>query len=60
METIDYKSEEGITIALLEGIMLNATLLRNRFLTTPEILEAIKDLQEDKSLEYLLKYNRSL
>lgn len=54
MTTIDCRSEEGITIGLIDTIITAAHALQGRDLAHPEVTEAIRDLQSDAELRELL------
>lgn len=51
---IECKSETGITVSLVDGILTMSSLLSTRNLNSPEVKEAIKDLKEDPDLGKLL------
>ena len=48
------KSEEGITVGLIDSIINSLRLLRKRSLKGDAIKEALIDFRCDKDLEYLL------
>ena len=52
--TSDCRSEDGITIGLIDTIINSARLLRDRKLDSKDVLEALKDLDCDEDLEYVL------
>jgi len=54
MET-DCRSEVGITVGLVDGMISMARVLRHRDLSSPEVQEALKDLQSDEDVAFLLE-----
>lgn len=53
-EPLDCKSEEGITIGLIDIIMTSAVLLRGRSFNHPDVANALVDLAYDKDVNSLL------
>ena len=53
---IDCRSETGITIGLIDSIISISRILVNRDIRDPDIIEALKDLQNDEDLKSLLKH----
>ena len=53
-EIIDCRTELGITIGLIDSIITIGRILRKRNLTNYQIKEALKDLQSDEDINYLL------
>lgn len=53
--TIDCKSEDGITIQLIDTIMMCASLLSQRDLTSDDVAEALKDLSNDDDVTRLIE-----
>lgn len=54
---IDCRSEEGITIGLIDGLMSTARVLRRRLENgdmTPNVVEALRDFQQDEDIRYVL------
>lgn len=51
---VECRSEEGITIGLIDTILLCASVLGSRELNTPEIQEALRDLHCSPELFALL------
>jgi len=51
---IDCRSEEGITISLIDALITQCRILRHRNLDSSNVKEALKDLQADNDLKYLL------
>ena len=43
-------SEEGITVGLIDGIIAICRILKDRDLTHPEVVEALKDLRDDEDV----------
>lgn len=52
--TIDCRSEEGLTIGLIDSILTAASLLVSREMQDPAIREAIEDLRQSPELRELL------
>lgn len=50
----DCRTDEGITVGLIEGIISSLRILRQRGVSTVAELEAMRDLQADESLRWLL------
>lgn len=50
----DCRSEIGITVGLIDTLINTARILRERDLNSLEIKEAIKDLQQDEDIKYIL------
>jgi hypothetical protein len=50
----DCRTEEGITIGLIDSIIIISRILAKRKLNTPQIQEALKDLGSDEDLESIL------
>lgn len=53
--TIDCKSEDGITIQLIDTVMMCASLLSQRNLTSDSVIEALKDLSNDGDVSKLIE-----
>jgi len=47
-EQVDCKSEEGITIGLIDSLIYICKVLSKRDMTHPQIKEALEDIQNDK------------
>lgn len=47
---VDCRSEEGITIGLIDTIMTCCAALRGRDLCHAQVVEALKDLRSDEAL----------
>lgn len=54
--TSDCRSEDGITIGIIDGIITLARLGAIRDLSSPNIKSALKDLIQDEDLKYILNY----
>jgi hypothetical protein len=54
MEPIDCRSEVGITIGLIDGIISAARILARRDLTDPNIVEALKDIRADEDVHRIV------
>lgn len=53
MDTIDCRSEVGITIGIIDSIITSCYLLRDRDLSHKEVQEAIKDLLTSDEFHYI-------
>ena len=53
----DCRTEDGITIGLIDSIITIARVLRVRNLSSVEIQEALEDMINDEDLAYLLSQN---
>lgn len=51
----DCRSEEGVTVGLIDAIMTMSRLLSRRNLSHPAVQEALKDLNADEDLQMLLE-----
>ena len=47
------RSDEGVTVGLIDGIISIARVLARRDLTPPIVVEALADLREDEDLAVL-------
>lgn len=54
MNTIDCRSEVGVTIGLVDSIITAARVLAGRSLADPAVVEALTDLRGDEDLALLL------
>lgn len=54
----DCRSESGITIGLIDGMIAIARVLSKRDLANPAVGEALKDLQADEDISFLLNHNQ--
>lgn len=50
----DCRSEVGITVGLIDGLIAIGRILRQRELSHPEVAEALKDLAGDEDIDFLL------
>lgn len=50
----DCRSEEGITVGLIDSIIAISRVLANRDFSSPSVIEALKDLREDSDLNSIL------
>ena len=55
MITTDCRSEDGITVGLIDGVISVARVLRGRDLTVPAVVEALADLRADEDVASLLR-----
>lgn len=54
MDTItDCRSEEGITVGLIDSIISICRVLHTRDFDTPQVQEALKDLGSDFDFSYI-------
>lgn len=52
--TTDCREPIGITVGLIDGLIAIARVLRHRDLSPIEVQEALRDLQSDEDIAYLL------
>lgn len=52
----DCRSEEGITIGLIDTIINSSRILAKRPLDSDYIKSALKDLSQDEDLKFILNY----
>lgn len=50
----DCRSEVGITVGLIDGMIAIARVLKQRDLSSPEVRQALKDLRSDEDIYSLL------
>ena len=50
----DCRDEVGITVSLIDAIIAQCRILRNRDLSAQPVQEAIKDLKADEDLRHIL------
>ncbi len=50
----DCRQDDGITVGLIDTIINSARLLKNRRMSDESIKEALKDLQSDENVSWLL------
>ena len=55
--TTDCREEIGITVGLIDSIITQCRILSKRDLTSKEVKEAFKDLQDDEDLKFILLSN---
>lgn len=51
----DCRSEDGITVGLIDAIITLCRILRDREIDSYEVLEALKDLKEDEDFIHLME-----
>lgn len=56
----DCRSESGITIGLIDGMIAIARVLSKRDLENPGVKEALQDLQADEDISFLLNHNQGV
>ena len=49
----DCRTEVGVTVGLIDGIIAMARVLSNSDLSSPEVVEALKDLRADEDIQKL-------
>ena len=52
--TTDCRSEEGITVGLIDSLISISRILAKRDLNSPAVLEALKDLQSDSDVKIII------
>ena len=52
---VDCRSEDGVTIGLIDGIIAIARVLKHRNLSSPAVVEALEDLNTDEDISYILR-----
>lgn len=52
----DCREEHGITIGAIDSIITLARLIVHRNFENPNIKSALRDLQSDEDLKYILNY----
>lgn len=50
----DCRSDDGVTVGLIDGIISSARVLAKRDLSPPAVAEALKDLRADEDVAQLL------
>jgi hypothetical protein len=53
-ETIDCRSEAGVTMGLIDAMISIARIAAKRDLKNPAVQEALKDLAEDEDIKQVL------
>lgn len=53
-ETISCRSDEGITVGIIDSIITSLRLLKNRNLSPSSVQEALLDIGDDPDFDYLL------
>lgn len=51
--TTDCRQQTGITVGLLDGLIAQIRIIRDRNLKPDEIIEVFKDLADDEDFEWL-------
>lgn len=51
---LDCRSEEGITVGLVDALITTARVLATRDLSLPAVREALADLRDDESVAAVL------
>lgn len=50
----DCRTDDGITVSLIDAIITQCRVLKNRNLDSIEVKEAIQDLKNDEDLQFIL------
>lgn len=50
----DCRTQDGITIGLIDGMIAICRILRGRDFSSPDVKEALKDLVSDGDLEFIM------
>ncbi len=50
----DCRSEQGVTVGLVDALISISRVLRHRDLTSPDVQEALKDLRDDEDVKHIL------
>ena len=53
-EEISCRSDEGITVGIVDAIITSLRLLKNRDLKSQSVQEALLDIGDDSDFDYLL------
>jgi len=53
-EQISCRSEEGITVGIIDSMITNLRLIKSRDLSPKSVQEALLDIGDDPDLEFLL------
>jgi hypothetical protein len=59
-KTIDCRSDEGVTIGLIDTLITVSRVLSDRDFSSIAVKEALKDLAEDKDLSAIMDVAKSL
>lgn len=54
----DCRTEDGITIGLIDSIISIARVLKSRNFSSAEVNEAVNDLKQDEDLKSILELKR--
>ena len=54
----DFKSDIGITVGLIDSMIYISRVLKNRLCNQYEVVEALKDLQQDSDMQHILNYKQ--
>ena len=55
-ETVDCKTDAGITVGLIAALLSISAVLVKRDLAEPSVIAALLDLRDDSDLEYIIRY----
>ncbi len=53
-EVVDCRSDEGVTVGLIDAMISIARVLAHRDFTPPAVVEALKDLSEDEDVKTII------
>jgi hypothetical protein len=56
----DCRSEAGITVGLIDGIITNCRVLASREMQSREIFEALYDLAHDEDVKRLMRLSQEI
>lgn len=52
--TTDCRSEEGITVGLIDALISVARVLSRRYFASPAVVEALRDLADDEDINIIM------
>jgi hypothetical protein len=53
-DALDCRSEEGVTVGLIDALITLARVLTDRDFTPPAVVEALKDLADDEDIQKIM------
>ncbi len=59
-KSLSCRSDEGVTVGLIDGIIAVSRVVVRRDLTQPHVIEALRDLASDEDIASLFAVARSL
>lgn len=54
--TTDCRTDNGITVGLIDGLISIARILKDRLCDDPDVIAALKDLQDDEDIKAILNF----